>query len=119
KESQEEDQRLLYVALTRAQARVYLPYFAGANVKISGPYYPMSKALARVAGTPADAKIRRLFRIEDVAYDPPKPASAPDPAPDYSGWHPSAALLAQRDLSPSFREIRRRHAGFVVESYTG
>ena len=119
KESQEEDQRLLYVALTRAQARVYLPYFAGARVNLTGPYIPMSKALTRVLAAPSDSKLQELFSTVDVAYDPPKPGSAPDPAPDVSGWHPPGALLAQRDLSPSFREIRRRHAGFVVESYTG
>jgi exodeoxyribonuclease V beta subunit len=55
----------------------------------------------------------------DIAYDPPKADSTPPPAPDLSRWHPPGALLAQRDLSASFREIRERHAGFVVESYTG
>ena len=118
KESQEEDQRLLYVALTRAQARVYLPYFAGEKVNISGPYLPMSRALTRVVGAPADPKVKDLFSIEDIAYDLPKPGSAL-PAPDLARWHPPAALLEQRDLSASFREIRDRRAGFVVESYTG
>jgi exodeoxyribonuclease V beta subunit len=120
KESQEEDQRLLYVALTRAQARVYLPCFAGAKVTINGPYLPMSKALTRVAGASvADPALRGLFTIEDIAYDPPKPGSTPEPAPDLSRWHPPTALLEQRDLSAAFREIRIRRAGFVVESYTG
>jgi exodeoxyribonuclease V beta subunit len=79
---------------------------------------PMSKALTRVVGTPDDPKLRELFSIEDIPYDLPKPVSAPPP-PDLARWHPPAALLEQRDLSASFRKIRDRHAGFVVESYTG
>jgi exodeoxyribonuclease V beta subunit len=118
KEAREEDQRLLYVALTRAQARVYLPYFAGAKVAISGPYMPMSKALTRVLAAPTDPKLHELFSIEDIPYDLPKPGPTP-PAPDLARWHPPEAFLEERDLSPSFRKLRDRHAGFVVESYTG
>ena len=119
KESQEEDQRLLYVALTRAKARVYLPYFAGAKVNINGPYLHLNKALTRVLAAPADPKLRGLFEIEDLPYDPGDRGSTAQPAADLSGWHPPEALLLETDRSAHFRETRRRHAGFVVESYTG
>jgi exodeoxyribonuclease V beta subunit len=119
KESQEEDQRLLYVALTRAKARVYLPYFAGAQVNINGPYLHLNKALTRVLAAPADPKLRGLFEIEDLPYDPGDRGSTAQPAADLSGWHPPEALLLETDRSALFRETRRRHAGFVVESYTG
>jgi len=119
RESQEEDQRLLYVALTRAKARVYLPYFAGAKVNITGPYSHLNKALTRVLASPVDPKLRGLFEIEDLPYDPKDRESTADPAPDLSRWHPPQALVLQTDRSAGFRETRSRHAGFVVESYTG
>src|SRR5439155_4599901 len=85
---------------------------------LSGPYMPMSKALTRAVEAARDPRLQDLFSIEDIPYDLSKPGPAPAP-PDLARWHPPEALLEERDLSATFRKLRDRHAGFVVESYTG
>jgi exodeoxyribonuclease V beta subunit len=122
READEEDQRLLYVALTRAKARVYLPYFAPGKAKpfsFHGPYSQLNKSLARLIGSARDPKLSRWFSFEDVPCDEDEPEVVAAAAADLSSWRPPGNLLARRDLSEKFRETRSRHAGFVVASYTG
>lgn len=121
-EAQEEDQRLLYVALTRAKARLYLPYFAPDKPKpygFTGPYSQLNRSLMRLLGDAGASKFPRWFSAEEVPYDSQASQTAGAKAPDLSAWRPPEDLLRQRDLSSRFRETRRRHAGFVVASYTG
>ncbi len=122
RESEEEDQRLLYVALTRAKARVYLPYFAPGKPKpysFTGPYFQLNRSLSRLLGSSRDPKHSRWFTFEDVRCDEPGSDEANASAADLSSWRPPEELLLERDLSGKFSEARRRHAGFVVASYTG
>ncbi len=120
-ESLEEDQRLLYVALTRARARLYLPYFASPAAQpknFNGVCSQLNARLVRLLGGPMDVRLRRLFAIQEIACDDETHGTDASPAADLSRWRPPAKLLAQQDLSGKFREARERHKGFIVASYT-
>lgn len=120
-EALEEDQRLLYVALTRARARLYLPYFASPAAQpknFNGVCAQLNAKLVRLLGGPMDARLRRLFAIEEIACDEEPRGTDASPAADLSLWRPPAKLLAQKDLSGRFDEARERHKGFTVASYT-
>jgi len=118
REEREEDQRLLYVALTRARARLYLPYFWSGKPKITGAYLPVSSSLTRLLSFP-DPRLEKLFRISEYPYTPADPDTSHDPPPDLTSWEPPGELLSSEDRSAFFRGMRESHAGFLVTSYTG
>ncbi|HEX3770488.1 MAG TPA: UvrD-helicase domain-containing protein [Polyangiaceae bacterium] len=111
REEAEEEERLMYVALTRAMGRVYLPYFPdaiGASKPMKGPY-------ARVHGRLAELVEAKdpLLAVVDVA---PRPASVPPAAA--AVWAPPAALLHPADDRPQHDALREAHAATIVTSYT-
>lgn len=125
-EAAEEQQRLLYVALTRAKARLYLPYFgppcdgdvpAGAGsstFKIDGSYRVVQRQLeALVKG--GDAVFSKLFSRVALTSAPVPSRSVTTSA---GTWAPSPELLAEPASPVDFDVLRRRHAGFVVTSYS-
>ncbi len=80
KEAAEEDQRLLYVAITRAAAKLFLPFFPDGALKkpLSGYYAALNRRLNAMASA---AELREdLFAVEDVndgeASRPPERAAA-------------------------------------------
>ena len=111
----DEDRRVLYVALTRAGGRLYLPRCPAAFSGIPGTYRMLSPILEKLLG---DAKTRGLFQVVSVVC--PEEASlellAPAPAAP-SKWQPPD-LPADASAS-EFHQIARERAGFVVTSYTG
>jgi exodeoxyribonuclease V beta subunit len=119
REIEEEDQRLLYVALTRARARLYLPLFRPGKPAIKGSYSPVAAALARLLSFNVDPRLQSLFEIRDYPYDAADPDTSHEPAPDATSWKPPEELLSTADWSAYFREMRQNHAGFFVTSYTG
>ncbi len=108
----EEDQRLMYVALTRAMGRLYLPCLAPgpSSRRPRGPYEPVSRRLAEllVAETPS-------FTVEDV---PPAPAAGTLTVDARAGavWRPPPELL--RDQDAAYDALRAARAGAVLTSYT-
>lgn len=133
RESDEEAQRLLYVGLTRAAARLYLPLVseltaeeAGELAKrglrvptgkasVEGPcrvLNPRLEALAR-GGT---AEAARLFARELVWAREEAPPQAEEAR--LAAWEPPEELLAEPP--PDFRAevLRRSHGGFLVTSYS-
>jgi exodeoxyribonuclease V beta subunit len=113
-EEREEDQRLMYVALTRAKARLYLPCVLkdGAPARVRGAYDVVNRRLAELLATRAAA-----LSVEDVS--PLEGVHAPaqaDPAEDE--WQPPAPLLHEPDAAPEYARLRERHAGALVTSYT-
>ena len=111
-EEREEEQRLMYVALTRAKGRLYLPVVRkeGAAVRLRGPYDAVNRRLADLAtGSP-------LATVED----PPRLVvllgpSANDAASE--AWRPPAELLAREPVG-DHAALREQRAGAVVTSYT-
>jgi exodeoxyribonuclease V beta subunit len=117
-EAAEEDERLLYVALTRARARLYLPYFPEAAGELDGCYRALNARLRRIVPRLEAPEAAGLFTKEVVDAGPCR-AVASAPAPAYlASWEPPEALLAPEAPLEELDALRGRHAGFVVTSYT-
>ena len=124
REAAEEDQRLLYVGLTRAAARLYLPFWAeplaadaraGASfvprVAFKGSYRPLNDRLARLYASGLDAKLfaREPLRVHSSWEEPVEPKPLP-------AWSPPAGVDPDPDLRPN--ALRKTQAGFLVTSYS-
>jgi len=129
REQSEEDERLFYVALTRARSRLYLPFFggeeaqgAGYGLRPSAAYHRVQEALGGLVGRVPGAR-PAWIELRDVAAGGGVPAAqepgatvpgaAPAESPASSLPKPPAPLDAQR-----FAELRRRHRGPLATSYS-
>jgi exodeoxyribonuclease V beta subunit len=105
-ETDAENQRLAYVALTRAQIRLYLPLYSEKNVASTATYQPILRCITPLVGhKPA------LFEsiVVDVGGEEP-----PDPPPD---------ALASFDVPPppvvaELAPLAAERAGHTMLSYT-
>jgi exodeoxyribonuclease V beta subunit len=117
RERDEEDQRLLYVALTRAKERLYLPHFEQAPKGLAGCYAHMVDVLARVVKKPG-----RSFSVEPVLVEPVEHSEEAALTPDLiGGWDrplvddPEPAIAQKMGERA---EIRERRFGRAVTSYS-
>jgi len=110
----EEDQRLMYVALTRAKGRLYLPFVqnSGAQPRRRGAYDVVNRRLADLVAA-RDASLS----IEDVPAVHLVPGLVPGEARARE-WQPPEALLHAPDEAADHAKLRERHAGALVTSYT-
>ena len=115
-EETEEDQRLMYVALTRARSKLYLPYFPNNTInKPNGFYKHLNDRLKLLAGS-------ELFEIEEVRES--DGASSTDRASVEAAlrdWSPPALLLDEThddDARRTISAIAARHAPLKIWSYT-
>jgi exodeoxyribonuclease V beta subunit len=123
REQNQEQARLFYVALTRAQARLYLPLVPGTlwSGQWKGGYSRVNRRLNELEETLTPADFERLFRVIPVADHPlatAQPAHEDRPQFDPARWTPPPARLPQPDDARQFSELRRRHAGYEVTSYS-
>ncbi|MBU0550666.1 UvrD-helicase domain-containing protein [Myxococcota bacterium] len=109
----EEDERLLYVALTRASARVYLP-FIDSSRRVQGAYGPLNLRLQAIEGEIGPP----LFDVEIVSGGGQTSADWEGVAEEIQRWSPPPALLRRPDLRPAFQQLREAHAPLVMTSYT-
>jgi exodeoxyribonuclease V beta subunit len=134
-EEREEDERLLYVAMTRARSRLYLPYVGPAPTgqalppghvssfeRLAGAYRVLDDRLIELAaagaiaeeGTPGAEITRRTVSVTGmrrrIAVPPPLPAIAPGDRAERE--------LAPVDLGARFAALRDRSRGLEVTSYT-
>ena len=122
-ERDEEDQRLLYVALTRARAKLILPCVPNGtlnrNRDLTGFYQSLNERL-RVLDR--DARSRTLFTTETAVAPPGDPESDKSTAENASddsvlcAWLESTSKPTVRDHE--FADLLARHPGLIVESYT-
>jgi exodeoxyribonuclease V beta subunit len=111
----DEDRRVLYVALTRARARLYLPRCPEGRLAFTGPYGFLRPILDRVL---SGADTRGLFHCVPVACPGEPPLALPAlPPAALSVWQPPQ--LPADVPATEFQRIARERAGFVVTSYTG
>ncbi len=116
-EEREDEQRLMYVAVTRAMGRMYLPALAsnGEPGKVRGPYESVHRRLLSLVKEQS-----RLVSVERVS--PPLGASSPAPANDTRPDAPSPARPPVHLLGPDenrdYDLLRARHGGARVTSYT-
>jgi exodeoxyribonuclease V beta subunit len=125
-EAARDDQRLLYVALTRARERLYLPYAGDPQIegnappdedywRINGAYRHVHQRLRALA---ADASKRAHFELRDVRCPPPPDDTPAQIAAAVRAWRPDAADLALEFPAAALAETRRQSAGIVMTSYT-
>jgi exodeoxyribonuclease V beta subunit len=127
-ESREENQRLLYVSMTRAKARLYLPYFgftAGVESaepervlrKLDGAYAELNRVLDRIEPNLRD--LEPLFTIETIEEAPRRdPIDPPEDLERIGTWNPPAELLVAPEPRTDLLRVRERARGFVVTSYS-
>ena len=115
KEIADEDRRVLYVALTRARGRLYLPRCPVGLSGVAGAYRMLGPIFDKLLG---DAGTGGLFHCvpvvcrENAGLESPVFAAAA-----LSHWQPPA--LPPDASAAEFHKIARERAGFVVTSYTG
>ncbi|HZC45598.1 MAG TPA: 3'-5' exonuclease, partial [Candidatus Acidoferrum sp.] len=117
-ERDEEDQRLLYVALTRARAKLILSYVPDGTLTrdLSGSYAQLNERLRTLD---REARLERLFAVE-TAFAPltesdSKPQKAGPPLEE-SDWLASTSepLVSEGEFS----DLALAHRGWLIESYT-
>jgi len=106
-ETDQENQRLAYVALTRAQVRLYLPLFA--DLKKEATYQPIQRCLAPLLGRPAKTPV--LFETIELAVDQP---DLPEPPLDALAGFIAPEPPAPVEIVP----LPSHRAGLVMLSYT-
>ncbi|MGH7781902.1 MAG: UvrD-helicase domain-containing protein [Candidatus Binataceae bacterium] len=117
-EELEEDQRLLYVAITRARAKLYLPYCLEGSTKkkISGRYKQLNDRLRAMDA--AKQLANPLFEIV-AAEMKARPAGASADA--IAQWKPPTTLLADSSAAISEHELAvlaRESEPLRTHSYT-
>jgi exodeoxyribonuclease V beta subunit len=136
----EEDQRLLYVAMTRARKHLYLPFFPAVEAgdpewqgeksgggggdfdpfsKITGEYRHVNQRLRALASEP---RMPELFRQQIIPIDPePRRDDDTALAAALAAWAPAGAAATDPD-GPGEREVyaslRVRRRGFAITSYS-
>lgn len=139
-EQVQEDQRLLYVALTRAKSQIYLPYIGFDNppaqpkkqakqgeakeeqprdYEVGGSYAPLLGRLDAVVAELAagEPHARRLFSLEKIAYARTlRVSDAVARRRALSDWRPPAALPMPLNDAEEFKPLRTRRP--ILTSYS-
>jgi exodeoxyribonuclease V beta subunit len=127
-----EDQRLYYVALTRARKRLYLPYSGDVpeadpspfdsppqedTWRLTGGYRHVNRRVHELMNEPDPRRLRapHQIRIDPNAGDDVGPALA---AEALAAWHPAPADVAPIDADPALASLRRTRAGAMTTSYS-
>jgi exodeoxyribonuclease V beta subunit len=122
-ERNEEDQRLLYVALTRPRAKLYLPLYPVGSVKgATGYYKQLNQRLLKVTDTredgSANADWTELIEIADVRGSN-TPRATTRPTIPVEQWIPPVELLVDRAEPESvFSRLASERAALRMSSYT-
>jgi exodeoxyribonuclease V beta subunit len=117
-----EEQRLYYVALTRAKARLYLPLVPDklGGKKWDGGYRRLNERLSAVTSDLQGSPKCDLFRIITF-QDRPLEIKRNDPgqtAAELATWQARRVLDKSAQDLPNFFQLRQDHAGYVVSSYS-
>jgi exodeoxyribonuclease V beta subunit len=125
REEKEEGQRLLYVALTRARAKLYLPYFPENSTakNLDGLYKQMNDRLRAIAAQSRSGGSRPdLFKLEKVDLTRRSDlANAGDLRAELANWHPAEDLLDDTHDGDAQRALfanSARHVPLEIWSYT-
>jgi len=106
----EEDERLMYVALTRAMGRLYLPCVADGDKpkSLRGSYDRINGRVFDLAREGSEPWTSEIVAPASLAAAPPRGAS----------WSPPQALLELDAPGLSYDALRTRRAGALATSYT-
>jgi len=104
-----ENQRLAYVALTRARVRLYLPLYGDGSLQKNAAYHPIQRCLTPFVGPRAPSP--RLFEAVAVEVGtPPRAPAPPDALADFVP-PPAPAISEMPELAVTQR-------GLTMVSYT-
>lgn len=125
-EDDAEDRRLLYVAVTRAKARVVLPFFppgVGAEKRKDSPdgtYGPLNERLRALVPGLAGSPHERLFRVERIEPGAPARPGRREARP-IAEWTPPELPPLPDEEAEREREARllASRAGLVLTSFSG
>jgi len=122
KDKEEEEQRLLYVALTRARAKLILPYIPSDTLSrghdLSGSYAQLNE---RLRALDQESRLKTWFTIEGVNAPPTdlesqQEAECPVDQAEIREWLESSSRPGVSD--GEFADLGLKHRGLIVESYT-
>jgi exodeoxyribonuclease V beta subunit len=120
REQLEEDERLFYVALTRARAKLFVPFFPEKSTRqaVYGSYGPLNERLLAMRNE--RVLDPRLFESAPVAATASSAAGDRAIVQALSEWSPPERLLTESDVlgEPRFDALRNSHAAFALHSYT-
>ncbi len=112
-EQKQEDQRLLYVALTRAQAKLMMP-FIDSSRKVKGSYHPLKERIKAIADAQAFSSDFEVLELKsNLIKDGFSLASV-----KIMDWKPNDQLLMKSDQSKENKEILIKHQPLQITSYT-
>lgn len=117
REQAEEDQRLLYVALTRARTRLFLPFIDSSRA-VPGSYAPLKDRLVEMSGQGFDGALFHLEEVEPPARHTPRRTGAVVGSEPIDAWRPPEGLLQDGAAAEAFDALRLAHAPLIVTSYT-
>ena len=118
-EQDDEERRVLYVALTRARGRLYLPRYPREFKKLKGSYRFVNERLDALLGGFVPERQQALFprvRLPCPGGAPTEPIVASSAV--LAAWRPDPALLAPDPPDDELRAIATTRAGFAVTSYS-
>lgn len=117
REQRGENERLLYVALTRAKARIYLPWFVKGTEppKLLGGYRVLNERLFHLGQADWDP---RLFVERPLGPPPADGAGLAARQAALAAWTPTQPLTVAAELDPGPRALARARQGAIVTSYT-
>ena len=123
RERNEENQRLLYVAMTRARAKLYLPLYPAESLKgLSGPYKQLNERLKELVkangGAAKNARWAKLIEIAGAHDSSTAPMTKRDTIPTDRWTPPPELLIDKSDPETLFDRLRGEHAAFRMRSYT-
>jgi exodeoxyribonuclease V beta subunit len=122
REERDENHRLLYVALTRARARLYLPLLPENSPKKDpdGYYSALNQRLRKIVSEPRGSKATQLFTVQDVPEPLFEAAGTDQLRGRLAQWIPPAALMKEDggEAASEFAKLRRGHAPLAMRSYT-
>jgi exodeoxyribonuclease V beta subunit len=121
REGESEDQRLYYVGITRAVARLYLPYVDPDDYAVRGAYGQVNRRLEDIVQRVrnGDRELGALFALERIGAGAPPPPPPRARARILQQWRPPAWLLDPAPPAIDYEHARAHRAGFVVTSYSG
>ncbi len=126
-ETDEENQRLIYVALTRAKARLYLPYFGpaseGENQNKTYGYHKLGRLYSELQKQLDSLYVQGRLKDENRYLLRPVDCTKRLPGEDKkelsaSGWPDQGLLELPTSRSDEVEKIKPAHRGVLLTSYT-